>query len=213
TRFAGLLGARGDVEGCVRHHAAALGCAPDAPPALIAAANDLCDGGHAAAALPLAKRAVGISDSSPAAHEALGNAHLGTGQGHLAGLEYNKTASWLPKRTPVLKERLARYFRERAEHPSPAEQAYQEAVRRERSAIGPRRMTPDVEQLAERAVALEPGNPNYLWYLLRVQTALRKNDAAIDTARRLLAAAPDDGRAHAMLAGPLLERAPTPPPP
>src|SRR6185436_175709 len=127
-----------------------------------------------------------------------------------AGLEYNKTASWLPKRTPVLKERLARYFRERAANPPPAEQAYREATRRERSQVGPRRVTPEVEELAQRAVTLEPGNPNYLWYLLRVQMALRKNDPAIGTARQLLAAAPDDGRAHAMLAVLLLERARTP---
>lgn len=210
TRFARLLGARGDVDGCVRHHATALGCAPDAPPALIAATNDLCDGGHAAAALPLAKRAVAISTSNPAAHEALGNAYLGTGQGHLAGLEFNKTAGWLPRRTPVLKERLARFFRERAAHPSPAEQLYRQAVQREQSTIGPRRVTPEVEQLAERAVALDPGNPTYLWYLLRVKMALRKNDDATGVARRLLAVAPGDGRAHAMLAVLLLERAGTP---
>jgi tetratricopeptide (TPR) repeat protein len=210
ARLARLLGERGDVEGCVRHHGMSLRCAPDAPPALIVAANDLTDGGHAAAALPLAQRAVRLSDANPAAHEALGNVYLGLGRGHLAGLEYNKTASWLPQRTPILKERLARYFRERAAHPPPAEQAYREALRRERSQIGPRRATPEVEELAQRAVTLEPDNPNYLWYLLRIRMAMRKNEAAIETARQLLVAAPNDGRAHAMLAVLLLERAKTP---
>src|SRR5262249_60984231 len=89
-------------------------------------------------------------------------------------------------------------------------QAYREAVRRQQSQIGPRRATPEVEELAQRAVALEPDNPNYLWYLLRIRMALRKNEAATQTARQLLAAAPGDGRAHAMLAVLLLDRAQTP---
>ena len=62
----------------------------DAPRALIAAANDLVDRGHPAAALPLAPRAVFISTNSPAAHEALGNALLGLGQAYPAWKEYNR---------------------------------------------------------------------------------------------------------------------------
>jgi Flp pilus assembly protein TadD len=209
TRMARILGRQGDVAGCVHNHAMALRCAVDAPPALIAAANDLTDGGHAEAALPMARRAVNISPANPGAHEALGSALLGTGQAHLAGLEYNKTVTWWPRRAPVLRKRLDRYFTERANHPPPSELAYREARRVEAQGFGPRRMTPEVEELAAKAVTLEPGNPNYLWYLFGVRIARRENSAALDTGARLLALSPHDARAHAMMALLLVEKAAT----
>jgi tetratricopeptide (TPR) repeat protein len=209
-KLARIQGLHGDVAGCVHNHAMALRCAVDAPRALIAAANDLTDGGYAKEALPLAQRAVQVSSANPAAHEALGNAFLGLGQVHLAGESYNKTAGWWPQRVPVMRKRLERYYAERAKTPPPAELAYREARKREMQAVGPRRFTPEVEALAQRAVDLEPANPNYVWYLLRAQMAQRKNDAAIVTAQRLIALTPEDARAHAMTAVLLLEKAARP---
>ncbi|HZO91530.1 MAG TPA: tetratricopeptide repeat protein [Chthonomonadaceae bacterium] len=214
ARMARLLGLRGDVAGCIHNHAMALRCPIDAPAALIAAANDLTDGGHAAEALPLARRAVSVRVSNPAAHEALGNALLGLGQIRLAEKEYQTTTSWQPKRLPILQKRLERYLAYRAAHPSPAELAYREARRLEHAQIGPKRMTAQVEKLAQRAVELDPTNPDYLWYLLRIQVARRENEAAIRTANQLLTAPPlevwKDARAHAMLAILLLETASRP---
>jgi tetratricopeptide (TPR) repeat protein len=209
-RMARLLGLHGDVAGCVHHHSMALRCAVDAPPALIAAANDLADGGFAAEALPLARRAVNISAANPAAHEALGNALLGLGQAHLAGQEYNKTAEWWPNRVPILRKKLERYYAERAKNPPPAERAYQEARRREREQIGPRKATQEVADLARRAVELEPTNPTYLWFLLRVQMARRENEAALQTAERLLRLSPRDARARVMFGVLLAEKAARP---
>jgi tetratricopeptide (TPR) repeat protein len=206
-KLARILGLHGDVAGSVHNHAMALRCAVDAPRALIAAANDLTDGGYAREALPLAQRAVQVSKANPAAHEALGNALLGLGQVHLAGEQYNKTAGWWPHRTPVMRKRLERYYVERAKNPPPAELAYREARKREMQTVGPRRFTPEVEALAKRAVDLEPANPNYAWYLLRAQMAQRKNDEAIVTAQRLLALVPKDARAHALTAVLLLDKA------
>jgi tetratricopeptide (TPR) repeat protein len=200
ARMARLLGMHGDVAGAVRHRSMELHCALDAPQTLIAAANDLADGGHADAALPLAQRAVRISAANPSAHEALGNALLGLGEIHQAGLEYNKTAGWLPQRKAVLERRLFAVIQEREKNPPPAELAYREARRLERQQFGPKKYTPEVQQAAEKAVSLEPKNPNYLWYLLRVQMGLRQREKAIVTANQLLAVSPTDAHAHAMLA-------------
>jgi tetratricopeptide (TPR) repeat protein len=210
TRMARLVARQGDVDGCVHSHATALRCAVDAPPALIAAANDLTDGGHAADALPMARRAVNISPANPGAHEALGNALLATGLIHLAGLEYNKTVTWWPRRAPVLRKKLQAYYAERAKNPPPSELAYREARRIEHESFGPRRMTPEVEASAQRAVALEPTNPNYVWYLFSVQLARRENDAALQTGAQLLALTPRDARAHALVALLLVDKAAKP---
>lgn len=210
TQLARLLGLHGDVAGCIHHHSMALHLAIDAPRTMIAACNDLCDGGHAADALPLARRAELIAANNPAAHEALGNALLGMGQVHLAGVEYNKTAAWWPNRTAALKAKLDSWIRNRSANPSPAELVYREARQLESERIGPKRMTPEVEKLAQRAAELEPVNPNYLWFLFKVQMARRENDAAIATGRRILNVARDDGRAHAMLAVLLCEKASKP---
>ena len=210
TRMAHLLGKQGDVAGCVHSHATALRCAIDAPPALIAAANDLTDGGHPTEALPMARRAVSISPANPGAHEALGNALLGLGHADLAGQEYNKTASWWPHEAPIMRKRLERFSAERAAHPPPSELAYREARRLEHQNFGPKRMTPEVEAYAQKAVSLEPSNPNYLWYLFGIQMAQRENDPAISTARQLLRLVPKDARTHAMLALLLVEKASRP---
>lgn len=208
--MARLLARRGDVTGCVRQHAAARRCALDAPAALIAAANDLTDAGRSALAVPLARRAIKVSRASPMAHEALGNALLAQNNVHEAAASYDKTAAWLPGRFPVLQEKLRRYFAQRARVAAQAETAFRTAVQREQTQIGPQRITPDVERLAQQAVALRPNDVRYQRYLLQVQMALRKNDAAIQTANRLLALAPGDARAHALLALLLVDRESSP---
>lgn len=205
-RMARLLGRRGDVAGCVRHQASALKSALDAPPTLIAAANALTDGGHAAEALPLARRAVSVADANPAAHEALGNAFLGVGQFHLAGRHYNKAAGWLPERSPILRERLRRFLAHRAANPPPAERAFRQAFRLEQRMVGPKRVTPEGEALARHAVELEPTNPVYLNYLLKLQMAQRKNGEALATVDRLLELVPTDARGRALRAVLLLEK-------
>ncbi|HLV81513.1 MAG TPA: tetratricopeptide repeat protein [Chthonomonadaceae bacterium] len=93
---------------------------------------------------------------------------------------------------------------------SPAENAYREARRIEATSIGPKHITPQVEQLAQQAVALDPANRNYLSYLLHLQVARRHNDAAIETARKILVLSPSDANAHALLGILLLDRAVTP---
>jgi len=207
TQLAHLLGRHGDVEGAVRHHAMALHCALDAPPALVAAAADLIAGNHADAALPLARRAVGIASANPAAHEALAGALLGTGQTELAVQEFTKAASWMPERIPIYRKRLAQAAAERAAHPTAAERAYRLARAREREQIGPRTFTAEVETLAQEAVSGEPANPTYLRYLFQVQISRKESREALATGTRLLTLLPDDASAHALMAVLLVERA------
>jgi Tfp pilus assembly protein PilF len=76
--------------------------------------------------------------------------------------------------------------------------------------FGPKRITPRIEELAERAVRLEPDQPTYLWYLLKIHMARRRDAEARSVARRLLEAAPEDTRAHALLALLLVEEAARP---
>jgi tetratricopeptide (TPR) repeat protein len=210
-RLARLLAVRGDVAGCVRHQAAALHRALDSPPVMAAAANDLTEAGHAALALPLARRAVAIGRHSPGAYEALGNALLGTGNPREAAACYDRVTVWWPDRYAAYRERLDRYFRQQAaDRRSPAAQAYQESRRRLRSLVGPVRIPREVEQLAQQAATLEPNNPVYLRHLLAVQFRLGRRDAAIQTASDLLSAAPEDAKAHALMAVLLVEQAKTP---
>jgi tetratricopeptide (TPR) repeat protein len=209
-RFARLLAERGDVNGCIRHHAAALRSALDAPAALIAAANDLSDTGHASDALPLATRAAQISRASPAAHEALGNALLGLGRAHEAALEYDKAVGFRPHRYADLRAKVERFWAERDRNPPPAEQAYRAALTLEHTQVGPRTLTPEGETLARKAVELEPTNLDYLRYLLRVQIGLRKTEAAVETANRLLSHFPKDAETHARLGVFLADRATRP---
>lgn len=209
-RMARLLGSRGDVEGCIRHHAAAQRRPPDSPTVLAAAAVDLAEQKHAEKALPLAKRAVEISAYSPATHEALGDTYLGLGRYHQAGLSYNTAMGLLPARRPVIRQKMARYLNEREANPPPAEIAFQKAQRLETENIGPQPITEEVEKLAEKAAALEPYNHTYLWYLMNVKVGRRKTEEAIETGRRLLTEAPEFAKGHAMMAVLLAEYAATP---
>ena len=111
-RLARMLAEEGDVVGCLRHQAKAFHCAPDAAPAQAAAAEDLTATGHAADALPLARRATTIATRSPAAFEALADVQLALGQPIEALKTYGKAAALAPYRTPVYQSRLDRYARQ-----------------------------------------------------------------------------------------------------
>lgn len=110
--LARMLAEEGDVAGCLRHQSKALHCAPDAGPAQAAAAEDLAATGHAAEALPLARRATTVAHKSPAAFEALGDVQLALGQPEEAVTSYGKAASLAPYRTPVYQARLDQYARQ-----------------------------------------------------------------------------------------------------
>jgi tetratricopeptide (TPR) repeat protein len=121
--------------------------------------------------------------------------------------EYKKTIGWLPTRSGILHKRVDQFLSWKAAHPSPAEEAYRRSVALAKSTIGPRPITPEVEQSAARAVALEPHNLVYLRNLLDIQIAMRENSGAMKTARQILALAPADGKTHALLAFLLIESA------
>ena len=213
-KMARLLAQEGEVEGCVRDYARALHLPLDSPPVLAAAANDLSEAGFAEKAMPLAQRAVTVSHASPAAHEALGNALLGVGKAREAAASYDTACVYWPEKFPVYKKRLAAYYekvrQEKARAPlTPAEQAYQKSRAIIGTQVGPLLVTPEAEALAREAVSLEPKNPVYLRYLLQMQFKVKKIEA-IETAKRLLAVAPNDGLTHALLAVLQIDRANTP---
>jgi tetratricopeptide (TPR) repeat protein len=210
-QLAHLLASHGDVTESVRQVAAALRCTPDAPPALMATARDLLACGYAERALPLAQQAVERSGADLAdADELLGDVLLALDRSHAAAAAYQAAADARPERLNLLHARLAAYFTRRNARREAAQRAYAEATGIERVQIGPKRITPRVEALAQRAVALAPDNPLYLRYLLHIQTARRYHDQAIQTARRLLALQPEDTVGRLTLAILLLESATRP---
>ncbi|HZO90288.1 MAG TPA: tetratricopeptide repeat protein [Chthonomonadaceae bacterium] len=213
-RLARLLAEEGHVEECVRHHASARRKAPDSPPVLAAAASDLVETGHAREALPLAQRAVTIAPHSPEALETMGNVLLGVGQPRDAAAYYDRARTYHPERFQIYCDRIARFFRQQRERAasqlSPAERAYRASRELVHAQVGPLHVPPEALRLAEKAVLLEPANPTYLRYLLMLQFDRRRDKEAIDTAQRLLAIAPQDTRAHALLAILLVDRATSP---
>ena len=110
--LARMLAEEGDVAGCLRHESKALRCAPDAPPAQAAAAEDLTATGHAAEALPLAQRAVKITPKNPAAYEALGDVRLALNQPEEAIAAYGKSAREDKDRIRIFQARLDRHARQ-----------------------------------------------------------------------------------------------------
>lgn len=213
-RFARLLAEEGDVEGCQRHHAAALNRPPDSPPVLTAAAQDLADTGHEKEALRLVKRALEIAPHSPEALETMGNALLAAGQPRDAAVYYDKARAYHPERFQMYCDRIAKYFREQRQRAAaqlpPAERAYRASRDLVHGQVGPLHIGPEAIRLAQQAASLEPQNPKYLRYLLMLQFDKRRYDEAIETANRLLALAPQDTRAHALLAVMLVDHAVTP---
>lgn len=208
--FAKLLCGRGEVDGCIRNWAAVKKCALDAPPALIAAANDLTDAGFARDAQPLAERALAVAVHNPEAHQAMGNVLLAQDEIVRASEEYVKTTQWLPERKKSLTERYQKHLKERAAHPPPAELVYRDAQQKlkDRFRVG---VPPnEVLTLAQKAVDMQPRYPAYLAFLMRVQMSRREYDAALETGRRLLALVPDDAPAHVLVASLLADKALTP---
>ena len=116
-RLARMLAEEGDVAGCLRHQAKALRCAPDAPPAQVAGAEDLLAVGRAAQALPLAQRAVKVARNSPTAYEALGDVQLALNQPEDAVVSYGKSAREDKARIQMFQARLDRYARQHAALP------------------------------------------------------------------------------------------------
>lgn len=211
-RMARLRARVGDVAATVRHHARALRRAPDSVPALVAAANELTDAGHGDKALALARKALETGKINPAVQEALGNAYLATNQGSLANRHYAEAVNLNPHRRSFLERKMKQYFARRAANPPPGELAYRKARRlAEASTGGGSGAASDaVERLARKAVDLEPTNPDFLRYLMRVQMARKNNDLAVQTAGRLLSIAPEDAEAHALLGMLLVEKADEP---
>jgi tetratricopeptide (TPR) repeat protein len=109
--MARLLAEEGDVSGCLRHNAEALHCAPDAPPALVAAAIQLTAVGRAADALPLTTRAVTLARNNPLAYEAKGDALVALGQPQEAARAYARAVKGFPDRLDRYQARLDAYAR------------------------------------------------------------------------------------------------------
>ncbi len=112
-RLARLLAEEGDVTGCIRHAAEALHCAPDAPPALIEAANQLNETGHAKEALPIVQRAIDEAANNPMARETLGNTLLALGHPEDAAKAYAKASRGFPDRIKMYQQKLDDEFARR----------------------------------------------------------------------------------------------------
>ena len=213
-KMAALLAQEGDVEGCVRDHARALHLPLDAPPVLANAANDLSAAGFGEKATPLAQRAVNISRASPIAHEALGNALLASGKGREAAASYDVACVYWPEKFPVYQKKLAAFYEKvrqekNAQPLSPAEEAFQKSRQIMVSQVGPVIITPEAKTLAQKAVSLEPDNPAYLQNLLLMQFNTQQTEAEA-TAKHLVSVAPNNAKAHALLAVLLVDHASTP---
>ena len=209
-KLARLLGLHGDVAGAVRHQSAARRVPPDSPTALAEAAADLLEGGHAQDSIPLARRAVEMASSSPRAHMVLGDAILALGDTENALKEYNAAIAWKPELKPKIKAKLQLYYAEKARLPNPAAQAFQQARKLESSQFGPKKISPEVMDLAKKAVELSPNNPVFLRYLLHLQVARKENSEAFGTGKRVLALLPNDSYGNVVLGAVQADQANTP---
>jgi tetratricopeptide (TPR) repeat protein len=113
-RLARLMADWGDIAECVKHQSAALHCLQDAPPALLAAAQDLMAVSRPEDALPLVNQALTVDPGNPLAHELRGDSLLHLGQPRQAAAEYDIAVAIWPNREPLYRSKLQRYF---AHHP------------------------------------------------------------------------------------------------
>ena len=207
ARIAHLYGIQGNVADCVRYHALNLHLAVDAPPVLVAAAQDLNEGGHPEKALPLAERAVMISDHRALFHEVLGDSLLGMSQFDPAVKEYQNACGWDPAREPVLRKRLLAYVYEQE---TQAQAKFQQGVMLTKTSIGPRPYTPEVLHLVQQAVSIEPKNLMFLRFLMSVQIAQKHFEDAIQTGQKIVEIIPRDPSANAQLGVLVLENSQAP---
>jgi tetratricopeptide (TPR) repeat protein len=197
-RYAAALAKIGDAIGCLRQHAFALKTVPENPRAMIAAADDLNRSGYPKEALTLARRAVAQSPMNPEAMETLADTFLNLGRLHEAGVCYDRLSDWRKERRPLYQERIQKAAARIAASDAPVERLMRQALRE----ADPSRQ----ESLLRQALALEPDHTRSLRGLLRLQFVRQERDAAMDSARKLIALSPEDGLGHALLAVLLLER-------
>jgi tetratricopeptide (TPR) repeat protein len=209
-QLAHLYAQHGDVSGAVKQYSVALHAAPDSAKTMIAAADDLVSAGFAREATPLALRATFVGPHNPEARRAYGNVLLHLGRLDEALDQFNHAARLSPTLVPEMQRQVNTYMANAAQNASPAEKAYQHARQLEARSFGPKRLTPEIQDLIRQSVSLEPNNPRYLGYLLRMLIALRKNDEAQQIAERLLSVAPNNAQAHVTLAFLLLDKASRP---
>ncbi len=121
-QMARMLAEEGDLDGCIRHAAEALGVAADAPPALVAAANQLTGAGRADKALLVVQRAIEEAPNNPRAREAKGDALLALGRPEEAARNYATASRVLPEIAKTYQRRLdADYARRHSgSHPNPS---------------------------------------------------------------------------------------------
>ena len=92
-----------------------------------------------------------------------------------------------------------------AKDPQGAAQAFAQAREQEKHIVGAWIPGRKMLQYAQNAVELDPTQPPYLVYLTQIYVSMRKPQQAIDTARQLLALAPEHRWGNVMLATELLE--------
>jgi Flp pilus assembly protein TadD len=196
-RYAAALGRVGDVINCLHQNALALKTVPENPRALIAAARDLDQGGFPKQALTLARRAVAQSPMNPDALETLGDIFVDLGRLHEAGVCYDRLGDWRKEKRPLYQRRLQEAAARLAASDAPVERLLRQALQQ----AGPDQQ----EALLKQALALEPDHTRCLRALLRLQFVRQEKEAALQTARQLVAVSPEDGMGHALLAVLLLE--------
>ena len=92
-----------------------------------------------------------------------------------------------------------------AKDPQGAAQAFAQAREQEKHIVGAWIPSRAMLRDAQKAVELDPTRPPYLVYLTQMYISLRKPQQAIDTARQLLALAPEHPWGNVILADQLLE--------
>jgi tetratricopeptide (TPR) repeat protein len=196
-KYAAALAKIGDAINCLHQNALALKTVPESPLALIAAARDLNQSGFSEEALILARRAVAQGPMNPEALETLGDVFVNLGRLHEAGVCYDRLGDWRKERRPLYQKRIQEAAARIAASDAPVERLLRQAQREEDPA--------KQEALLQQALALDPNHTRCLRTLLRLQFVRQERDAALQTARRLVALSPEDGMGSALLAVLLLE--------
>lgn len=190
--YASYLCKAGEVNSCARQFALALKAHPDSPRVLIATARSLNEGGLAAEALPIIRKARALTPTNPEGYEVLGDTLVSLGRLHEAALSYNQIRDWHKERMPIYQQKIAARAAQLAQSRDPAEVALREAE------IAPDAAT--TERLLNAALTADRDNTRALRGLLRLQVGQGRGKEANETAKRLIALAPEDGLGHALFA-------------